>query len=127
MSLSNTVETATLTWLMGTYATWYVAYGTASAGEDGSSAAEPSGGTGYAREAYGAYTVSGEEKSFYEFSRETLEKYVVLHERTYLLDHMHALAMRMSEELQKRPMAHVRPPVQARMGVGWQRRQFTQG
>jgi len=59
MSFSNTVETAVLTYLMGTYATWYVGYGTASAGEDGSTAAEPAGGTGYAREAYGAYTVTG--------------------------------------------------------------------
>jgi hypothetical protein len=60
MSFSNTLETAILTYIMGTYATWYVGYGTASAGETGSSAAEPSGGTGYAREAYGAYTVTGD-------------------------------------------------------------------
>lgn len=60
MSFSNTLETAILTYIMGTYATWYVGYGTASAGEDGSSAAEPSGATGYAREAYGAYTVTGD-------------------------------------------------------------------
>jgi len=60
MSFSNTLETAVLTYIMGTYATWYVGYGTASAGEDGSGAAEPAGGTGYAREAYGAYTVTGD-------------------------------------------------------------------
>jgi len=56
MSFSNYTENALLTYLMGTLATVYVGYGTASAGEDGSTAAEPSGG-GYAREAYGAYTI----------------------------------------------------------------------
>ena len=72
-----------------------------------------------------AYTVSGEEKSFYEFSRETLEKYLDVHGRAYLLDHMHALAMRMSEELRKRPTPQAHTPVAAQMGVRWQRRQFS--
>jgi 3D (Asp-Asp-Asp) domain-containing protein len=58
MSFSNYTENALLTYLMGTLATMYVGYGTASAGEDGSTAAEPSSGTNYARKAYGAYTVT---------------------------------------------------------------------
>ena len=57
MSFSNFTENALLAHLMATY-TVYVGYGTSAAGEDGSGAAEPAGGTGYAREAYGAYTLT---------------------------------------------------------------------
>ena len=57
MSFSNFLENALLAHALSTY-TFYVGYGTASAGEDGASAAEPAGGTGYAREAYGAYTLT---------------------------------------------------------------------
>ena len=64
MSLSNFLESATLTWMMGNY-TFYVAYGTTAAGEDGSTATEPSGGTGYAREAYGAYTITNDGDDYY--------------------------------------------------------------
>ena len=60
MSFGNFTENALLTHLMTTYAI-YVGYGTADPGEDGGTAAEPSGGTGYAREAYGAYTVTANE------------------------------------------------------------------
>lgn len=58
MSYSNFTENTLLIYLMGTVGPVYVGYGTASAGEDGASAAEPAGGTGYAREAFGAYTIT---------------------------------------------------------------------
>ena len=57
MSLTNFAESAILTWMLGNY-TLYVGYGTADPGEDGSGAAEPSGGTGYARESYEPATVT---------------------------------------------------------------------
>jgi len=57
MSFSNYNENYLLAYLMSSK-TVYVGYGTASAGEDGSGATEPSGGTAYARQAYGAYTVT---------------------------------------------------------------------
>ncbi len=64
MSWSNFLENAALTWMMGNY-TVYVGYGTADPGEDGSAAAEPAGGTGYARELFGAYTVTNDGDDYY--------------------------------------------------------------
>jgi hypothetical protein len=59
MDFSNYLENYLLTYLMASK-TVYVGFSTAAPGEDGSGLAEPSG-DGYAREAYGDYTVTGSE------------------------------------------------------------------
>ncbi len=65
MSLSNFLESAILTWMMGNYPNLSVGYGTTVAAEDGSTATEPSGGTNYARELYGAYTITNDGDDYY--------------------------------------------------------------
>lgn len=65
MSFSNFLESAILTWMMGNYPNLSVGYGTTAAAEDGSTASEPSGGTNYARELYGAYTVTNDGDDYY--------------------------------------------------------------
>ena len=70
------------------------------------------------------YAASGTEKSFYEFSRETLEEYVSVSGREYLLEHIHAMGVRMSEELAKQCRRRV-GAIEARPGTARQRSEFT--
>jgi len=84
MSLSNFLESAILTHVMSTY-TVHVAYGTASASEDGSTAAEPAGG-GYARKAFGLYTVTFTGDDYYaendadiDFAEATADQGLITH------------------------------------------------
>jgi len=57
MGATNFLESAVLTWILSNY-TVYVGYGTADPTETGASAAEPSGGTGFARQAFEPATVT---------------------------------------------------------------------
>ena len=56
-----------------------------------------------------AYTVAEPEESFYEFSRQMLEEHLDLDSDGYLLDHMHAMTLRMWEELRKQSSKEIRP------------------